>query len=294
MARRREPPDFAHSDGSVDSGRRPLPPGSGPRPPGEAGQASAPEQKEPRRPPDLGGLPETYGKDEVELLCKDPHWCFIYWEVTDGAMASAREHLGTSGEQAKLLLRVFITVALTGGREQRELRDVPLGPQEVLIISGQREAIRLAVEVGQVRALRGRRDPVQPEAEKKGQQKKEEKKEEEEKRRSHKLHFQVLDEIVVEIDEAERHKELRRFELQIAQQRILLWREQVVEVQVSHDILFVEPQMQLAIGARIAPDRRLLHQRNGQIAHSFSAAASRVWLFLAKQKRISRWSGGDS
>lgn len=126
MARRREPPDFAPSDGSVDSGRRPLLPGSGPRPPGEASLAAGPEQKEPRRPPDLGDLPETYGKDEVELLCKDPHWCFIYWEVTDGAMASAREQLGTSGEQAKLLLRVFITVALAGGREQRELRDVAL------------------------------------------------------------------------------------------------------------------------------------------------------------------------
>lgn len=128
MARRREPPDFdpPGSDSSVDSGRRLLPPGSGPRPPGDASPASGPEQKAPRRAPDLGDLPETYGKDEVELLCKDPHWCFIYWEVTDGALSSAREHLGSSGEQSKLLLRVFITVALAGGREQRELRDVPL------------------------------------------------------------------------------------------------------------------------------------------------------------------------
>lgn len=90
---------------------------------------------EPAQMLDLCELPETYGRDEVGILTKDPQWYFVYWEVTKSGEATAREQLGPSGDKARLVLRLFTT--LVGGhpagpgagaatRESRELRDVPL------------------------------------------------------------------------------------------------------------------------------------------------------------------------
>jgi hypothetical protein len=140
MARRREPSDTdPASRGSADSSRRLTSSGAGFRAPSSLDRPAPPEPHDkhdrhdrhdapgPRRPaPDLGELPETYGKDEVELLCKDPHWCFIYWEVTEAGLAAARSHLGVAEDQGRLLLRIFITTAQPGGRELRDLRDVTL------------------------------------------------------------------------------------------------------------------------------------------------------------------------
>lgn len=82
-------------------------------------------------------LPETYGVDEVEILCKDPWWYFAYWEVTETGLAAAREQLGLSAKEAKLILRVFSTGGSPGGpgssqngagrsRDGRDIRDVPV------------------------------------------------------------------------------------------------------------------------------------------------------------------------
>jgi hypothetical protein len=60
---------------------------------------AAPEARPRRKPgggherPSDDDLPETYGRDEVEILSKDPHWYFIYWEVTD---ADSRKRSGSS------------------------------------------------------------------------------------------------------------------------------------------------------------------------------------------------------
>ncbi len=70
-------------------------------------------------------LPETYGVDEVEILCKDPWWYFVYWEVTDAGLSAAREQLGGSAKTAKLVLRAFIGASNTAVKG-RETRDVPL------------------------------------------------------------------------------------------------------------------------------------------------------------------------
>ncbi|MFO0579905.1 MAG: DUF4912 domain-containing protein [Polyangia bacterium] len=139
MARRREPSDTEPSRGGADSSRRLTSSGAGLRAPSslerpenydkyDKRERSGPHDAHPprRSAPDLGELPETYGKDEVELLCKDPHWCFIYWEVTEAGLAAARSHLGVAEEQGRLLLRIFITSAQPGGRELRDLRDVTL------------------------------------------------------------------------------------------------------------------------------------------------------------------------
>ena len=73
-------------------------------------------------------LPETYGRDEVEILSKDPHWYFIYWEVTDGGLAQARQQLGLGATDGRLVLRVFVTTSVAGhsAREHREIRDLHL------------------------------------------------------------------------------------------------------------------------------------------------------------------------
>lgn len=81
-------------------------------------------------------LPETYGVDEVEILCKDPWWYFAYWEVTETGLAAAREQLGLSAKEAKLILRVFATGGSAGhgngqngvarSRDGRDIRDVPV------------------------------------------------------------------------------------------------------------------------------------------------------------------------
>jgi hypothetical protein len=96
-----------------------------------ARRSRAPGQPaEPSQMLDLGELPETYGKDEVGILTKDPFWYFVYWEVTATGEAAAREQLGPSGESARLVLRLFITLPAPAGanpgRESRELRDVVL------------------------------------------------------------------------------------------------------------------------------------------------------------------------
>lgn len=100
-----------------------------------AKQPNGTAPNEPAQMLDLCELPETYGRDEVGILTKDPQWYFVYWEVTKSGEATAREQLGPSGEAARLVLRLFTTLlggppAGTGAgattRESRELRDVPL------------------------------------------------------------------------------------------------------------------------------------------------------------------------
>lgn len=88
-----------------------------------------------RPPPDHHvGLPETYGRDEIEVMTKDPFSYFVYWEVTDAGLAQAQKQLGLpsptdGGEGAgdtKLVLRNFLSVPGIAGREQREIRDTVL------------------------------------------------------------------------------------------------------------------------------------------------------------------------
>ncbi len=74
---------------------------------------------------DFAEPPDTYGVDECELLYKDPHTAFAYWEVTDGGLASARAQLSQSAASARLVLRLFTTSSGPNGLE-REVKDVDL------------------------------------------------------------------------------------------------------------------------------------------------------------------------
>lgn len=59
------------------------------------------------RPPDT--IPWSYGQDRVTAAAIDPARLFVYWEVTDPAIARAREALGADGAEAWLNLRVHDT-----------------------------------------------------------------------------------------------------------------------------------------------------------------------------------------
>lgn len=79
--------------------------------------------------PDLGPagtLPETYGVDEVGVLCKDPWWYFVYWEVTEPGLDAARQQLGASADPARLVLRILSSAGERRGRDAREIRDIPV------------------------------------------------------------------------------------------------------------------------------------------------------------------------
>lgn len=71
-------------------------------------------------------LPETYGVDEVGVLPKDPWWYFVYWEVTEAGLESARDQLAASDEQARLVLRVLSSAGERRGRDSRDIRDIPV------------------------------------------------------------------------------------------------------------------------------------------------------------------------
>ena len=54
-------------------------------------------------------IPWSYGYDRVTGMAVDPERLFVYWEVTDDAIESARAGLGPAGKGAWLSLRVYDT-----------------------------------------------------------------------------------------------------------------------------------------------------------------------------------------
>src|SRR6185369_9911919 len=68
--------------------------------------------------------PDAYGVDDCEVLFKDPHVVFTYWEVTQAGVAAARAQLGPSAEAARLVLRLYFTDG--GGRELHDF-DLNMG-----------------------------------------------------------------------------------------------------------------------------------------------------------------------
>jgi hypothetical protein len=80
-------------------------------------RARAPEPADGPRKFDLGftsvdddapqDIPWGYGHDRVTAMAVDPERLYIYWEVTDEAIARARAELGAGGHDAWLNLRVY-------------------------------------------------------------------------------------------------------------------------------------------------------------------------------------------
>jgi hypothetical protein len=56
-----------------------------------------------------GQLPWGYGENRVTAIVRDPDSAYLYWEITDEAIASARDRLGPAGAQGWCNLRVYDT-----------------------------------------------------------------------------------------------------------------------------------------------------------------------------------------
>jgi len=52
-------------------------------------------------------IPWGYNHDRITAMAVDPARLYVYWEVTDGAIAAARAGLGGAGERAWLNVRVY-------------------------------------------------------------------------------------------------------------------------------------------------------------------------------------------
>jgi len=79
----------------------------------------------PAGPPRLGDIPWGYGRDRVTAMARDPHWIFVYWELTDEALARARAAVGAA--DAACVLRVYDTTwRLFDGTNANWYFDVPV------------------------------------------------------------------------------------------------------------------------------------------------------------------------
>ena len=57
---------------------------------------------------DSKSLPNGYGETEAVLLPRDPHWMFIYWEITDQSKANICKNYGNDVfEKSKQVIRVY-------------------------------------------------------------------------------------------------------------------------------------------------------------------------------------------
>jgi hypothetical protein len=62
-----------------------------------------------REPTPTEQIPWSYGHDRVRAMAVDPERLYVYWEVTDPAIAKARSGLGPGGGSAWLNLRLYDT-----------------------------------------------------------------------------------------------------------------------------------------------------------------------------------------
>jgi len=58
---------------------------------------------------DSGDLPWSYGENRVTAIVRDPDSAYLYWEITDEAVAAARDRLGPAGAGGWCNLRVYDT-----------------------------------------------------------------------------------------------------------------------------------------------------------------------------------------
>jgi len=71
-------------------------------------------------------LPDSYGKDRVVAMSRDPYWVFVYWEVTEATISRALQGLGRARLDARRVLRVYTR---DGEGKDRILFDISLTPE---------------------------------------------------------------------------------------------------------------------------------------------------------------------
>lgn len=51
-------------------------------------------------------LPDSYGDNKLVLLVRDPHWCFLYWELQSENIQAGLSRLNRSGNEVRYVLRI--------------------------------------------------------------------------------------------------------------------------------------------------------------------------------------------
>jgi hypothetical protein len=78
-------------------------------------------------PPASHDIPWGYGEIRIAAMARDPYWLYIYWEVTDEAIADARSRLGPGGPSSGCVLRVYDTThRFFDGTNANAYFDVPV------------------------------------------------------------------------------------------------------------------------------------------------------------------------
>lgn len=110
-------------------------------------------------PPALGNIPWGYGQDRVTAMARDPHWMFVYWEVTDEAIERARAAVGAG--DAPCVLRVYdTTYRLFDGTNANWSMDVDIHrPSNNHYVQVNRPGATFQVDIG-VRSGDGRLAPI--------------------------------------------------------------------------------------------------------------------------------------
>ena len=111
--------------GRTRPGRAPAlsPPSSPPPPP----PRPAPEtlDLQPAPAPLPGNIPWGYAENRITAMARDPHWIFVYWEVTDEGLEDARRRAGAP--QAGCTLRVYeTTYRIFDGLNANFFWDIPV------------------------------------------------------------------------------------------------------------------------------------------------------------------------
>lgn len=73
-------------------------------------------------------LPDSYGKDRVVAMTRDPYWIYVYWEITEETLSRALQSLGRAQMNARRILRVY-TKDGEGEGAERVLFDISINPE---------------------------------------------------------------------------------------------------------------------------------------------------------------------
>ena len=94
-------------------------------------------------------IPWGYGQNRMTAMVVDPERLFVYWEVTDDAVATAREGLGAGGANAWLNLRVYdITGRLFDGRTRTAISTRARATRSPVVLPIGKPTSNACVEIG--------------------------------------------------------------------------------------------------------------------------------------------------
>ena len=74
-------------------------------------------------------LPTTYGKTQVTLVARDPHWLYAYWEIAGSSIEQLKREIGDAFNSATHVLRMYdVTLKDFDGTNANHYFDIDVGP----------------------------------------------------------------------------------------------------------------------------------------------------------------------